>query len=110
MKHPQRGESSPETASRPETQRTGRRRWQLLQLIAAALAGAVVGAVSMYYVGTIDGALPALDNLLGTRGATRDRAASETRPDKAGREEGAVPGSEEKKRVQLTDNQIKQLG
>ena len=110
MKYQQRGGSAPETVSRPETQRTGRRRWQLLQLIAAALAGAVVGAVGMYYVGTIDGALPALDNLLGTQGATRDRAASETRPDKAGREEGAVSGCEEKKRVQLTENQIKQLG
>jgi len=99
-----------ETASRPEAQRPGRRRWQLLLLIAAALAGAVVGAVGMYYVGTRDGALPALDHLLGHQGATRTRAAPEARPDGAGRERDAVAGGDEKKRVPLTDNQIQQLG
>src|SRR5207253_7973542 len=72
--------------------------------------GAVVGVVGMYYVGTRDGAMPALDHLLGKQGTTRDRAASEARPDEAGREGGAVSGGDEKKRVQLTDNQIKQLG
>jgi len=94
-----------ETASRPEAQRPGRRRWQFPPLIAAALAGAVVGAVGMFCIGTRDGALPALDNFRGTQGATRNRTASE-----AGREGGAVSGGDEKKRVQLTENQIKQLG
>ena len=110
MKHQQTEGVSAATASRPEAQRTVRRRWQLLRLITAALMGAILGAMGMYYVGTIDGAMQALDHLLGNRGATRARAAPEARPDEAGREGGAVPGGDEKKRVQLTDNQIKQLG
>jgi cobalt-zinc-cadmium efflux system membrane fusion protein len=101
---------SAETASRPEAQRPGRRRWQLLLLIAAALVGAVVGVVGMYYVGTRDGAMQAIAHLLGNQGAPRARAAPEARPDELGREGGAIPGGDEKKRVHLTDNQMKQLG
>ena len=110
MKHQPMEGVSAATVSRPAAQRTGRRRWQLLLLIAATLVGAVVGSVGMYYVGTIDGAMPAIDYLLGNQGATRARAAPEVRPDEAGREGGAVAGGDEKKLVQLTDNQIKQLG
>jgi membrane fusion protein, heavy metal efflux system len=110
MKHQQRPGVSAETASHPEGQRAVQRRWPLLLLITATLAGAVVGAVGMYYVGTLDGALPAIDHLFGTHGATRARTASEARPEEAGREGDAVASDDEKKLVQLTDNQIKQLG
>ena len=110
MKHQQTEGVAAETGSRPEAQRPGRCRWQLLLLIVAAFVGAVVGAMGMYYVGTRDGVLPAIDNLLGHQGATRDHTASEAGPDEAGREGGAVSGGDEKKRVPLTENQIKQLG
>jgi cobalt-zinc-cadmium efflux system membrane fusion protein len=110
MKHQQGEGVSVETTSRPEARRAAPHRRQLLLLVAVTLAGAVLGAVGMYYVGTRDGAMPAIDHLLGNQGATRTRAAPEARPDEAGHEGGAVPGGDEKKRVQLTDNQIKQLG
>jgi membrane fusion protein, heavy metal efflux system len=110
MKHQQTEGVAAETGSRPEAQRPGRCRWQLLLLMVAAFVGAVVGAMGMYYAGTRDGVLPAIDNLLGHQGATRDHTASEARPDEAGHEGGAVSGGDEKKRVPLTENQIKQLG
>ncbi len=110
MKHQQMEGVSAETASRPEAQRIAPHRRQLLLLVAIALAGTILGAVGMYYVGTIDGAMQAIGHLLGNQSATRARAAPEARPDETSREGGAVPGGDEKKRVQLTDNQIKQLG
>jgi hypothetical protein len=88
MKHQQMEGVSAETASRPEAQRTAPHRRQLLLLTAVALAGAVLGVVGMYYVGTRDGAMQTIDHLLGNQGATRTRAAPEARPDEASREGG----------------------
>jgi membrane fusion protein, heavy metal efflux system len=102
MKHQPMEDVPAETISRPQARRTARRRRPLLLLIAVALVGAVVGTVGMYYVRTMDGALSALAHLLG--------AASEVQPEEVGREGDAVSGGDDKKLVQLTDNQIKQLG
>jgi cobalt-zinc-cadmium efflux system membrane fusion protein len=81
-----------------------------LLLVAAALAGIVLGVVGMSYVGTSNTVRQVMDRLLGNSDATRARTAAEDRPEEAGREAHSAPRGDNKKRLLLTDDQIKRLG
>src|SRR5882724_6817126 len=95
--------------SSPEGRRPASRHWHLLLLIAVALAGIVVGALVMRYVGMLHEATQEADERPGSQRDPRARAAPDARTDATGRGESVGADHDEKKLVSLTDNQIQQL-
>jgi hypothetical protein len=98
--------SSPQTLPHPEERRPAPRLRQLLLCIAIALAGVIVGALGMRYLGMRHEATQDADERPGSQRDTRARAAPGARPDEAGRSESAGSKLDDKQRVSLTANQI----